>query len=59
MPCNRQQVFKIYNNLKKINTMENNNDQLPLWEVFIQKGGSPFKHEGSIHASDKNMALQI
>jgi ring-1,2-phenylacetyl-CoA epoxidase subunit PaaB len=38
--------------------MENNNDQLPLWEVFIQKGGSPFKHEGSIHASDKNMALQ-
>lgn len=40
--------------------MENNiNDQLPLWEVFIQKSnGAPFKHAGSIHAADKEMALQ-
>ena len=37
--------------------MENN--QLPLWEVFIQgKTGNPHKHAGSIHASDKHMALQ-
>jgi ring-1,2-phenylacetyl-CoA epoxidase subunit PaaB len=36
-----------------------NLDQLPLWEVFIQKSaGIPFKHEGSVHASDKEMALQ-
>lgn len=38
--------------------MENNSDQLPLWEVFIQKSGGPFKHEGSVHASDSKMALQ-
>ncbi|MBL7764518.1 MAG: 1,2-phenylacetyl-CoA epoxidase subunit B [Chitinophagaceae bacterium] len=38
--------------------MEQDN-QLPLWEVFIQKNnGLPFKHEGSIHASDAAMALQ-
>lgn len=38
---------------------ENKNDQLPLWEVFIQKSnGAPIKHAGSIHASDKEMALQ-
>jgi ring-1,2-phenylacetyl-CoA epoxidase subunit PaaB len=38
--------------------MENYNNQLPIWEVFIQKGTGPFKHEGSIHASDKKMALE-
>lgn len=33
--------------------------QLPLWEVFVQnKPGLPYKHSGSIHASDKEMALQ-
>lgn len=33
--------------------------QLDLWEVFVQsKAGQPFKHAGSIHASDKRMALQ-
>ena len=33
--------------------------QLDLWEVFIQsKSGTPHKHAGSIHASDKNMALE-
>jgi ring-1,2-phenylacetyl-CoA epoxidase subunit PaaB len=39
--------------------MENTSNQLPLWEVFIQKSnGQPIKHAGSIHASDKAMALQ-
>lgn len=38
--------------------MEKNN-QLEQWEVFIQpKSGSPFEHAGSLHASDKKMALQ-
>ncbi|TNE56654.1 MAG: 1,2-phenylacetyl-CoA epoxidase subunit B [Bacteroidetes bacterium] len=33
--------------------------QLDLWEVFVQsKSGQPFKHAGSVHASDKQMALQ-
>ena len=39
--------------------MSNTNNQLPLWEVFIQShSGSAYKHAGSIHASDKQMALQ-
>jgi len=30
-----------------------------LWEVFLQKkSGQPFIHAGSIHAFDKEMALQ-
>ena len=30
-----------------------------LWEVFIQsKTGVPYKHAGSLHAHDKEMALQ-
>lgn len=33
--------------------------QFPLWEVFIQaKSGTPHKHAGSVHAADKEMALQ-
>lgn len=33
--------------------------QLNSWEVFIQsKPGQSFKHAGSVHASDKKMALQ-
>lgn len=33
--------------------------QLDLWEVFVQgKPGQPYKHAGSVHASDKQMALQ-
>lgn len=33
--------------------------QLDLWEVFIQsKGGGSHVHAGSIHASDRRMALQ-
>ncbi len=40
--------------------MNNNKDtQGPLWEVFIQtKKGLPFKHAGSVHAYDKEMAVQ-
>ena len=33
--------------------------QGPLWEVFTQKKtGAPFQHAGSLHAFDKEMALQ-
>ncbi|MCA6435203.1 MAG: 1,2-phenylacetyl-CoA epoxidase subunit PaaB [Bacteroidota bacterium] len=35
------------------------NDQLEVWEVFIQsKSGLPHIHAGSVHASDIEMALQ-
>jgi ring-1,2-phenylacetyl-CoA epoxidase subunit PaaB len=38
--------------------MEKDN-QFPQWEVFIQtKNGAPHEHAGSVHASDKKMALQ-
>ena len=38
--------------------MEQKDNQWPLWEVFIQsKSGQPYKHAGSVHASDKEMAL--
>ena len=34
-------------------------NQWPLWEVFIQsKTGLPYKHSGSVHAADGEMALQ-
>ena len=34
-------------------------NEMPLWEVFIQpKTGVQFQHAGSLHASDKEMALQ-
>jgi len=34
-------------------------DQGILWEVFVQtKPGLPHKHVGSLHASDKEIALQ-
>ena len=33
--------------------------QLAMWEVFIQsKAGANYIHAGSIHASDRKMALQ-
>ena len=33
--------------------------ELTIWEVFIQpKTGAHFQHMGSVHASDKEMALQ-
>ena len=35
------------------------NTQWPLWEVFTQKKtGQPHEHTGSVHAPDKEMALQ-
>ena len=38
--------------------MEKDN-KFPQWEVFIQtKNGAPHEHAGSVHASDKKMALQ-
>ena len=39
--------------------MINTDSQGPLWEVFVQrKSGQPFVHCGSLHAFDKEMALQ-
>ena len=38
--------------------MEQKDSQWPLWEVFIQsKSGQPYKHAGSVHAADKELAL--
>ncbi|MEQ1553527.1 MAG: 1,2-phenylacetyl-CoA epoxidase subunit PaaB [Ferruginibacter sp.] len=34
-------------------------NQFSQWEVFIQKkNGAAHEHAGSVHAADKNMALQ-
>ena len=34
-------------------------NQGPVWEIFLQKkAGQPFVHCGSLHAFDKEMALQ-
>lgn len=39
--------------------MEAKENQGALWEVFIQtKPGQPFKHAGSVHAYDKEMAIE-
>tara|TARA_R110001592_G_scaffold21565_2_gene86713 strand:+ start:2452 stop:2745 length:294 start_codon:yes stop_codon:yes gene_type:complete len=39
--------------------MSNTDNQGGVWEVFIQsKPGLPHKHAGSVHATDKEMALQ-
>lgn len=40
--------------------MANNTDkQGELWEVFVQaKNNLPYKHAGSVHATDAEMALQ-
>ena len=39
--------------------METADNQGPLWEVFIQaKPGLAFKHAGSVHAYDKDMAIE-
>ena len=41
------------------NIMETKENQGDLWEVFIQsKAGLPFKHAGSVHAYDKNLAIE-
>ena len=38
--------------------MEQKDTQGILWEVFIQsKSGQPYKHVGSVHAADKELAL--
>mgnify|MGYP001314053715 CR=1 FL=1 len=35
------------------------NSNLQVWEVFVQsKTGGQFQHSGSVHATDKEMALQ-
>lgn len=40
-------------------TNESVNTQWPLWEVFVQsKPGQPHRHAGSVHAPDREMALQ-
>ena len=37
----------------------NKDSQGPLWEVFVQKkAGQPFVHCGSLHAYDKEMAIE-
>lgn len=34
-------------------------DQLQLWEVFVQeKSGDPHTHAGNVHAADPEMAIQ-
>lgn len=39
--------------------MRNTDNQGQLWEVFIQsKPGQSFKHAGSVHAYDKEMAIE-
>lgn len=39
-----------------MSTLDNQGD---IWEVFVQsKPGLPHKHAGSVHGSDKEMALQ-
>lgn len=39
--------------------MEKKENQGQLWEVFIQsKPGQPYKHAGSVHGYDKEMAVE-
>lgn len=39
--------------------MSTTENQGKLWEVFIQsKAGLPFKHAGSVHGFDKEMAIE-
>ena len=38
---------------------ERSDSQWPLWEVFTQAAdGEPHSHAGSLHAADREMALQ-
>ncbi len=38
--------------------MKSKDNQGELWEVFIQsKAGQPYKHAGSVHAYDREMAI--
>jgi len=39
--------------------MKNKENQGELWEVFLQsKPGQSYKHVGSVHAFDKNLAIE-
>jgi ring-1,2-phenylacetyl-CoA epoxidase subunit PaaB len=39
--------------------MEAKENQGQLWEVFLQsKPGQPYKHVGSVHAFDKDLAIE-
>jgi ring-1,2-phenylacetyl-CoA epoxidase subunit PaaB len=39
--------------------MNTTDNQGQLWEVFIQsKAGQPFKHVGSLHAFDRDLAIE-
>ena len=39
--------------------MSNTDNQGALWEVFSQKkAGQPFRHVGSLHAYDKDLAIE-
>lgn len=41
------------------NIKQTNDNQWPLWEVFVQAGdGQPHEHAGSVHAPDAELALQ-
>jgi ring-1,2-phenylacetyl-CoA epoxidase subunit PaaB len=54
--------FRVFALLCKKNTLfmkKTTHAQGPLWEVFTQKkSGQPYQHVGSLHAFDKEMALQ-
>lgn len=53
-----QPLMQQKNKRKPLN-MEQQDNQWPLWEVFIQsKSGQPYKHVGSVHAPDGEMALE-
>jgi ring-1,2-phenylacetyl-CoA epoxidase subunit PaaB len=52
-------LFKKDLPIKNIEMKNSKDTQLDLWEVFVQgKSGAPYIHSGSVHASDKKMALQ-
>lgn len=39
--------------------MNSTKESSPLWEVFVQSAqGAPHEHAGSVHAADKELALQ-
>lgn len=41
-------------------TKSNRPEEWPLWEVFVQEGseGEPHQHAGSLHAADRELAIQ-
>ena len=63
MPMQRRKAKVGRHNKEEIKLMsekENDpNSQWPLWEVFVQaKPGLAHKHMGSVHAADREMAIQ-